>query len=149
MLRWRDFLDRFRPAGAPGAAGPHGVPADRAAEAAAELTPLLRRLDTVQDAADRLRAEAQHQAERIRADGLAEARSIVETASTATESVSDATMAAALARTAADSPDDATVAIAALRARADERLPGYVQRVVARARADLDVLSASDPTAAS
>jgi hypothetical protein len=37
----RDFLNRFRPAGAPGAASRVAVPADRTAELASELVPVL------------------------------------------------------------------------------------------------------------
>ena len=37
MATLRDYVRRFRPAGAPGAAAPAGVPADRGAELDAEL----------------------------------------------------------------------------------------------------------------
>ncbi|MVU78465.1 hypothetical protein GPX89_14570 [Nocardia sp. ET3-3] len=143
MARWRDFLDRFRPAGTPGPAGPHGVPADRAAEASAELLPVLRRLDSIQDEADRLRAEAERRAERIRADGDAQAHALVDNARAAAESVTAETMAAELARAEPPNPADQTAA-AAVGDRAQRRLPEYVRRVTDRARADLDALCASD-----
>ena len=44
MANLRDFVRRFRPAGAPGAAAPAGVPADRGAEQAAELAPVFEAL---------------------------------------------------------------------------------------------------------
>ncbi|HEY3259730.1 MAG TPA: hypothetical protein VGJ95_05585 [Pseudonocardiaceae bacterium] len=48
MPRARDFLERLRPVGAPGAAGPAGVPADRSAEIAAELEPVFAALADVE-----------------------------------------------------------------------------------------------------
>jgi len=42
----RDYLDRFRPAGVPGAGGA-GVPADRPRELETELTTVLALLDAV------------------------------------------------------------------------------------------------------
>ena len=41
MTRTRELLERFRPAGTPGAAGGRGVPVDRVAERSAELEPVL------------------------------------------------------------------------------------------------------------
>ena len=40
MPQWRDFLERFRPAGTPGAAARPGVPADRSADAVRGVFPL-------------------------------------------------------------------------------------------------------------
>jgi len=76
----RDFLNRFRPAAAPGSASRPGIPADRAAELVAEIDPVLAMLaDTqsrctviVSDArgqAARIGREAAEQAARIAADG--------------------------------------------------------------------------------
>ena len=48
MPRIRDLLYRFRPAGAPGVAGPAGVPVDRVSDLAAELAPVLASLAPVQ-----------------------------------------------------------------------------------------------------
>ncbi|HUJ07967.1 MAG TPA: hypothetical protein VLX31_17815 [Streptosporangiaceae bacterium] len=80
MPQLSDFLNRFRPVGAPGAAGRAGVPADRAAELAAELRPVLELLDSTQEQcvqvvaqarqeAGRIIARARREAERIAADG--------------------------------------------------------------------------------
>ncbi|KAE8765526.1 hypothetical protein, partial [Georgenia thermotolerans] len=66
MPRARDILQRFRPAGTPGAAAPAGVPADRVTEMAAELEPVLARLAEAQAEADQVRAAARQEAERRR-----------------------------------------------------------------------------------
>lgn len=58
MPRARDFLARFRPAGIPGAAAATGVPADRLAEAGAELEPLFAMLADTEAEIDRIRAAA-------------------------------------------------------------------------------------------
>ena len=52
MPRTRGLLQRFRGAGAPGAASAVGVPADRVAETAAELEPVFARLAPVQAEAE-------------------------------------------------------------------------------------------------
>jgi hypothetical protein len=61
----RDLLQRFRPVGAPGAAAPAGVPADRVAELGRELQPVFDAL-----------ADAQEEAARIREAGAAQARAL-------------------------------------------------------------------------
>lgn len=64
----RDLLDRFRPTGSPGAAGPAGVPVDRSALLREELLPVLALLaDTEQECA-RTVTDAEQTAERLRAD---------------------------------------------------------------------------------
>lgn len=65
MPRLSDFLDRFRPAGAPGAATRTGVPADRAAELSAELNPVLAQLATTAAECDRIVAAADRNSKRI------------------------------------------------------------------------------------
>ncbi|MGQ4420037.1 hypothetical protein ACN6LA_007802, partial [Streptomyces sp. SAS_269] len=72
----RDFLERFRPTGTPGAAAV-GVPADRAAERAAELEPALARLTDVQQEAARIRVAADEAAEALRRDAAREAERVV------------------------------------------------------------------------
>jgi vacuolar-type H+-ATPase subunit H len=78
----RDFLSRFRPAGAPGAAAVAGVPADRARDLEAELVPVLALLADVdadcarvveqarRDADDIVAAARGQAAERLREAGL-------------------------------------------------------------------------------
>jgi hypothetical protein len=85
MARGRDFLERFRPVGTPGAAGRRGVPADRVADLAAELGPVLALLDATQAECTALRREADEQASarreqaRVRAAAhLAQARADAE-----------------------------------------------------------------------
>ncbi|MEU3246207.1 MULTISPECIES: hypothetical protein [unclassified Streptomyces] len=75
----RDFLERFRPAGTPGAAAT-GVPADRTAERAAELEPALTRLADVQQEAARIRAAAEQEAEALRQNAAREAARMVDAA---------------------------------------------------------------------
>ncbi|MGW7543185.1 hypothetical protein ACWGKQ_19050 [Streptomyces sp. NPDC054770] len=72
----RDFLERFRPTGTPGAAVT-GVPPDREAERAAELAPALARLTAVQQEAARIRAAGEEAAGTIRREAGREAAGIV------------------------------------------------------------------------
>ncbi|MFF4964383.1 hypothetical protein [Streptomyces sp. NPDC001037] len=72
----RDFLERFRPAGTPGASAT-GVPADRAAERAAELQPALDRLTDVQREAIRIRAAAERRAQALRQEASEEAERLL------------------------------------------------------------------------
>ena len=75
MAGLRAVLFRFRPAGTPGAPTPGAVPGDRAAEADAELAPVLAELAElaelagVQDEAARIRAEGRARAGTIREGG--------------------------------------------------------------------------------
>lgn len=66
MPRGRDFLERFRPAGTPGALAARGVPADRVAELAAELAPVFALLEPVQQQSAAIRARAQAEADQRR-----------------------------------------------------------------------------------
>lgn len=75
MAQVRDFLDRFRPAGAPGAAQA-GVPADRVAEREAELQPVLALLDGVRSECERIIEEAHSEAASIAAAARDEAVAI-------------------------------------------------------------------------
>jgi len=61
----RDFLDRFRPAGAPGAATRAGAPADRGRELTGELTPVLALLDGTRDECAQILASAADEAGHI------------------------------------------------------------------------------------
>ncbi|WP_225728964.1 MULTISPECIES: hypothetical protein [unclassified Nocardia] len=128
MPGWQDFLDRFRPAGAPGSAVPRGIPADRPAEAAAELLPVLALLDDAQDRADRIRRDAIALAAQLRGEAAAEARAIVERAREQVEFVAQQATDRLLA---ANPPTD--TAPTAIELRAEDRLPAYVARVTARA----------------
>ena len=68
----RDFLDRFRPAGAPGSAARVGVPADRARELAAEVEPVLVLLDEAHAECERIIEAGRQEAGRIAAETHAE-----------------------------------------------------------------------------
>jgi vacuolar-type H+-ATPase subunit H len=73
----RDYLDRFRPAGAPGAGGT-GVPADRSRELEAELTAVLALLDDVHAECAVVVAQARRDAERIMATARGEAAAVAD-----------------------------------------------------------------------
>lgn len=76
MAQARSFLDRFRPAGAPGAAARAGVPADWARELAAELGPVLALLDEVHEECGLIIESAHTEAAQITAAAQAEAAKI-------------------------------------------------------------------------
>ena len=71
MPQPRDFLERFRPAGAPGAAARAGVPADRGRELDGELVPVLKLLDETYRECGQIVARAREEAARI-TDGARE-----------------------------------------------------------------------------
>ncbi len=98
MPQWHDFVDRFRPAGTPGAAARPGVPVDRSGEAAAELTPLLVLLDDTQDEVERIRSAAADRADEIRRAAHRQAEQIVAQARADAESVRAQAEAATRAR---------------------------------------------------
>lgn len=151
----RDLLERFRPAGTPGAAAPAGVPYDRSAALEDELRPVLDLLAPTDQQCVALLEEAGARADALRDDAaaraaasLAQARLRAEEArADAAESrrrVSDEEGAAELER--------ATRAAAELGALARRRLPGLATRVVAAVRAELaapsEPVAASEPAAA-
>jgi hypothetical protein len=74
----RDLLIRFRPAGAPGPPTPGGVPADRVAEASAELAPVFALLADTEAEALRIRGEGVARAEQIRQDAARQSSALVE-----------------------------------------------------------------------
>lgn len=99
MPQGRRFLERFRPVGTPGAAAARGVPADRVAELAAELAPVFDLLEPTQKQSNAIRAQADDEADRRRAEALAGADAKVGAARRRAESERAAT-AAGLARSA-------------------------------------------------
>ncbi|MER6086376.1 hypothetical protein, partial [Streptomyces sp. NPDC001833] len=131
----RDFLERFRPTGTPGAAVT-GVPPDREAERAAELAPALARLTAVQQEADRIRAAGEEAAGTIRRAAGREAAGIVAAAreqapearrQVAEPFVRDALRAADAVRAAGDRAADA------VRERGRAGLPALVADAVSQA----------------
>ncbi|MEU5261968.1 hypothetical protein [Amycolatopsis sp. NPDC021455] len=147
MPALRDLLDRFRPAGTPGAAARPGVPADRRTEAAAELAPVLAALDDAQARAAEIRREATEEASRRRREAAARAETIVaqarmDAASTRADSAlrvrrEGAAEATAMTETAAAGTDR-------IRARIAARMPDHVERVLTEARSILDDLGHQD-----
>jgi vacuolar-type H+-ATPase subunit H len=129
----RDFLGRFRPAGAPGSAARAGVPADRAAELAAEVEPLLTLLDGTNAECERITADARLEADRIMAEARAEVAVIGEEADRNARAARDEAAAEVLARARAEAEETAARAgqqAARIRRLAQRRLPGLVAAAV-------------------
>jgi hypothetical protein len=139
----REWLDRFRPAGAPGAATAVGVPVDRPAAARAELEPVFAAL-----AGDIGRAAEHHdaliaEAARRRAEGRDAARALVESAraSAAAERAAEETRLRRLAMEQTQARRDHGYAQAErVRDAAARRRPALVGEVLARVRAEIDEL---------
>lgn len=141
MPQWRDFLERFRPAGTPGAAAQGGVPADRTADTASELEPVFLMLDDVQAEAARNLRRAAEQADEIRKDAGRQAAQIVAEAQAQAETARAEAAVQSLALTAAENirmEAERDRELEVLRARAETRMPDYNDRVVAAARALLE-----------
>ncbi|WP_298460826.1 hypothetical protein [uncultured Cellulomonas sp.] len=145
MPRVRDLLYRFRPAGAPGVAGPAGVPVDRAADAAAELDDVLHDVAEVERTCEGLRAAARRDAERTTSEAAQRAAGLV---SAAQARADEERAAAAAAARAADEPACAELLAHAERTAAEvgrtaeERIPLYVDAVVDGIR---ELLETDDP----
>jgi vacuolar-type H+-ATPase subunit H len=133
------ILDRFRPVGAPGPAGPAGIPAVDEPGHAAELAPVFAALAPELESCRRLVDEAQQQAEDTLADAQADAAAIVARARLAAASArADAY---AVIEQAATEQDERTLAAACatasqLQASGAARIPGVVRRVIDRLLAD-------------
>lgn len=133
MPQVRDFLDRFRPAGAPGAAARAGVPADRSGELAAELTPVLALLADTDAECGRIIAQARQDASRLVAEATARVSAVTTDAERRARAARDATARQVLAEARADADkaaDAAAQQAARTRELAAERIPGLVGRVV-------------------
>jgi hypothetical protein len=147
MPRVSEFLDRFRPAGAPGAASGAGVPSDRRAGMEAELEPVFAALDEVQRECARLRETAAERAGRRREEAAGQARVIVARARAGAQAAR-AEAAADARRQAAD--EIAAIAVSAERAAdavrrsARQRRPELVARVVEMVRAELAEVTPTD-----
>ena len=143
MPQWRNALDRFRPAGTPGAAGRPGIPADRSAAATAELTAMLALLDDAQEEAARTRQAAADRAQKIRRAAQRQAAELVAKARDNAETVRAQAQADALREAGADEDEmrsQTEAEIARLRQRADERSAQDADSVAAAAREWLDAL---------
>ncbi len=138
MPSTRDLLQRFRPAGTPGAASATGVPADRRDERAAELAGVFAALATAVEESDRVRREALAEAERRREAARAEATAWV--AMARREAEAQRAQAVAQAHDEIATSARGSVAAAEQRAReiecaADRTRPQDVASVVAAVRA--------------
>jgi vacuolar-type H+-ATPase subunit H len=133
----RDFLTRFRPAGAPGAAARAGVPADRSAELESEVAPVLALLDDTQAERERLITQARSEAEQIVAAARSAAGAITADAAQRAETVREQAaqqVLTAAREQAARAADDAGHQAAQVRELARERMPALVSRVVGTIR---------------
>lgn len=136
MPRVRDLLYRFRPAGAPGGAGPTGVPVDRPAELAHELEPVFAALADVERECDDVLAAARREAEALRARAAEHARALVAHAHARVDAERAAAAAQVRRRAERESDDTLTRArrsAVELRQAAEAMMPSFVGRVVARA----------------
>lgn len=137
MAQAHNFLDRFRPAGAPGAAGRAGVPADRRRELAAEIEPVLALLDAAYAECGQIEAAASREVSVILERARAEAARIGAEAERSGRSASAQAVERALSE-AGQQARQATAAArrdaAAVRALAEIRTPGLVARAVELAR---------------
>jgi vacuolar-type H+-ATPase subunit H len=132
----RDFLSRFRPAGAPGA-GRAAVPADRRHEMESELSPVLALLDGPSAECADILSAAQRDAEQIVSAARAEADDIASAArqraaERAAELVRQAVTAARTEAAAIVAAGDAEAA--AIRERARQRVPALADRAVGLVR---------------
>ncbi len=143
MPQWGNVLDRFRPAGTPGAAGRPGIPADRSADAAAELTEVLALLDDAQEEAARIRQAATHRAQQIRRAAQRRSAELVAKGRHDAERVRSQSEADALREADVDKDNmrsETKAEIARLRRQADKRLAQDADTVAAAARGWLEAL---------
>jgi vacuolar-type H+-ATPase subunit H len=129
----RNFLDRFRPAGSPGATARAAVPVDRSGELEAELVPVLTLLDGVDADCARIVAGARREAGRITAAAREAATAALVDAERRARAAREQTVQQMLAEARAEAAE--TVASArreALRSRelAGQRIPVLVSRAV-------------------
>ncbi len=147
MSQARDFLGRFRPAGAPGSAARAGVPADRARELAAELEPLLALLDGTYAECERIIEAARREADRITTEADAEVAAIGQEAGRKARAARDEATAGVLAQARAEAQEAAAEARQqALRVRrlAQRRLPVLVAAAADQVRAGTAGLITAD-----
>ncbi len=136
MPHVRDFLSRFRPAGAPGA-GRAVVPADRRRELESELGPVLMLLDEPSAECTEIIRAAQQDAEQIVRAARSEADAIMSAArQRAAASVAELVrQAASAARTEAEAiAAGGTAEAAAIRERTRQRLNALAEQAVALVR---------------
>ncbi len=129
MPQARDFLDRFRPAGAPGAASRAGVPADRAAELARELEPVLALLAGTDAECGRIIATARQEAEQIAGRAREQAAALAADARPRARAAQDATAEHVFAAARAEADDAVRSAAAQARRRRAAFADGQADRL--------------------
>lgn len=137
MTQTRDFLERFRPAGAPGAAARAGVPADRVRELAAEVEPVLALLDDVHAECEQIIARAQQEADQIAASAQAEVARIGRDAERRARTAREDARSEVLAQARAEAQQAAAGAgrqALGVRRLAKRRMPDLVAAAVAMVR---------------
>lgn len=125
------ILDRFRPIGAPGAAGPTGVPAHGLIGAEQELAAVFAALSPDLASADALIARATASAETARKTATADAADIVAQAQEAApgdQAAAASRIASAASAEDAQLMEAARVQAAAVRSRGARRLPALLRR---------------------
>ena len=140
MPRVRDFLYRFRPAGAPGAAAQAGVPIERTAELTPELEPLFASLAQTEGECADLRDRARADAAAIRGQQADLARGVIlaaEARTAAERAAAAATVQQRVESQAADLVAAAGQEAAAVRQRATSRMPTFVGEAVGRLATEL------------
>lgn len=143
----REFLERLRPSGTPGAPSAAGVPVDRVAEVAAELEPVFDALDAVQTEAERTRQQAAEEAKRIREDGHERARAISADATqkAGAERASAAAAVEARRETVVHAIlDTARTRAADIARSADERMPAFADEAQRQAWTRLSAIAEQD-----
>lgn len=139
MPRLRNFLERFRPAGAPGSMAV-GVPVDRGTALAAELEPVFALLGAVEDECRLIVERAEAEAEAVR--GEAEERAAAIVAAARAGAAAERAAEAARVKSATVRDLESEIASAGERARrvrdtAAERLPRLVERAISAVGAPL------------
>lgn len=137
MPQLRDFLSRFRPAGAPGPGARTGVPADRSRELETEVGPVLALLAGVDAECARILDQARQDADGVRATARARAAVITADGERAAEAVRDEAVRQALnaARTeASEAVATAERQAARIRELARCRMPALADHAVAEIR---------------
>ena len=145
----RDFLGRFRPAGAPGMASGAAVPTDRRADAAAELAGVLAAVAEFERECVAVRDDAARDAAQWTDDAARQASALVARAVEAAAAERAEAAARGRLRVQLEAAEIAAAAAeeaAAVRRDAESRLPVLVARVVERVRGELASVT-RDPSA--
>ncbi|MDR6864782.1 hypothetical protein [Phycicoccus sp. 3266] len=131
MPRVRDLLLRFRPTGAPGPAGPSGVPVDRTGELAAELATVLAALAATEEECTALVEEGRREAGARRAHAAARADAMRLGAPSLAEAERSAASAAVLGAAPPGPANGTDARLAALDEHARAVAPRYLDHVSA------------------